>query len=125
MELLFPILLVVLAVFMFLSVRRQKKMAAEIQEMQDSLQPGARVQTTSGTYATVVAVGDGVVDLELAPGVVTRWNRLAVREVVHPDDVATSFPGVDTSDYDDYDESDDHDDVDSRVELDKKAERDN
>ena len=130
MEFLFPILLIFLVGFMFLSVRRQKKAATAAQEMQDSLQPGARVQTTSGTYGTVVGLADGVVDLELAPGMVTRWNRLAVREVVHADDLAASFPGASTDHFDDDDEFEDHDefdtfdDSDDTVTLDKRAESD-
>jgi len=94
MELIFPIVLVLLVAFMIFSVRRQKKAVSAVQDMQDNLQPGARVQTTSGLYATVVFVSDSVVDLELAPGVVTRWNKLAVREIVHPEDVEGSFVGA-------------------------------
>lgn len=94
MELIFPILLVFLVGFMILSVRRQKKAMSAAQEMQDSLQIGARIQTTSGVYATVAGLADGTVDLEIADGVVTRWNRLAIREVVHADDLAGSYPGV-------------------------------
>ncbi|MBJ7290479.1 preprotein translocase subunit YajC [Williamsia sp.] len=131
MEFLFPILLIFLVGFMFLSVRRQKKAATAAQEMQDSLQPGARVQTTSGTYATVVGLADGVVDLELAPGVVSRWNRLAVREVVHADDLAASFPGAATEHFDADDELEAHDDfestdhdTDDTVTLDKRADSD-
>ena len=131
MEFLFPILLIFLVGFMFLSVRRQKKAATAAQEMQDSLQPGARVQTTSGTYATVVGLADGVVDLELAPGVVSRWNRLAVREVVHADDLAASFPGASTDHFDTDDELEAHDDfapadhdADDTVTLDKRADSD-
>jgi preprotein translocase subunit YajC len=94
MELIFPILLVFLVGIMFLSVRRQKKAAAEAKEMQETLQIGARIQTTSGMYGTIAGLADGVVDLEIADGVITRWNRLAIREVVHTDDLAESYPGV-------------------------------
>jgi preprotein translocase subunit YajC len=94
MELIFPILLVFLVGFMILSVRRQKKAMSAAQEMQESLQIGARIQTTSGIYGTVAGLADGTVDLEIADGVVTRWNRLAIREVVHADDLADSYPGV-------------------------------
>ncbi|WP_237341137.1 preprotein translocase subunit YajC [Williamsia soli] len=94
MELIFPILLVFLVGIMFLSVRRQKKAAADAKEMQENLQIGARIQTTSGMYGTIAGLADGTVDLEIADGVVTRWNRLAIREVVHADDLADSYPGV-------------------------------
>ncbi|GAA2049609.1 preprotein translocase subunit YajC [Williamsia deligens] len=94
MEILFPVILLILVGFMLLTARRQKKAQAQTQQMQDSLQIGSRVQTTSGVYGTVTGLDDGVVDLELAPGYVTRWNRLAVREVVHADDLSSSFPGA-------------------------------
>jgi preprotein translocase subunit YajC len=94
MELLFPLLLVFLVGMMFLSVRRQKKAVAEAKTMQESLQVGVRVQTTSGVYGTVAGLAEGTVDLEIADGCVSRWNRLAIREVVHSDDLADSYPGV-------------------------------
>jgi preprotein translocase subunit YajC len=117
MELIFPILLVFLVGFMILSVRRQKKAMSASQEMQESLQIGARIQTTSGIYGTVAGLADGTVDLEIADGVITRWNRLAIREVVHADDLADSYPGVGlidhtvTDDDDDFGTFADHDDA--------------
>jgi preprotein translocase subunit YajC len=82
-SLLFPLLLVLLAVPLFLSARKQKRAAAEQQKLQSSLAPGDRVMTTSGLYATVAdASGDTTIDLEIADGVVTTWLRQAVREKV-------------------------------------------
>jgi preprotein translocase subunit YajC len=98
MELLFPLLLVFLVGMMFLSIRRQKKASAEAKTMQESLQVGVRVQTTSGVYGTVTGLAEGTVDLEIADGLVSRWNRLAIREVVHSDDLAGSYPGVGLTD---------------------------
>jgi preprotein translocase subunit YajC len=41
--------------------------------------------TTSGLYGTVADTsGDNTIDIEIAPGVVTTWLRLAVREKVEP-----------------------------------------
>ena len=130
MELIFPILLVFLVGFMILSVRRQKKAMSAAQEMQDSLQIGARIQTTSGVYGTVAGLADGTVDLEIADGVVTRWNRLAIREVVHADDLADSYPGVglldDTAtesggdlDFADHGNADSYSDHDDSITLEK------
>ncbi|GAA1903226.1 MAG: preprotein translocase subunit YajC [Williamsia herbipolensis] len=120
MEFLFPVILLVLVGFMLLTARRQKKVQAQTQQMQDSLTIGDRVQTTSGVYGTVTGVDDGVVDLELATGYVTRWNRLAVREVVHEDDLAASYPGAPTS----VAPSDDTEGGDDRpVALEKDSER--
>lgn len=95
MDLLFPLLLALLAVFMFLSIRNQKKRANQMQDMQNSVTPGARVQLHSGLYGTVTdATSNDVVDVEIAPGLVTRWNRLAIREIVPAGDVPGTYPGV-------------------------------
>ncbi|GHF93648.1 MULTISPECIES: preprotein translocase subunit YajC [Amycolatopsis] len=85
-SLLLPLLLVlVLAVPLVMSTRKQKKQQAAQQELQSSLAPGDRVMTTSGLYGTVAdASGDTTIDIEIAPGVVTTWLRLAVREKVEP-----------------------------------------
>jgi preprotein translocase subunit YajC len=85
-SLLLPLLLVlVLAVPLVMSTRKQKKQQAAQQELQSSLAPGDRVMTTSGLYGTVAdASGDNTIDIEIAPGVVTTWLRLAIREKVEP-----------------------------------------
>ncbi|GAA4547685.1 preprotein translocase subunit YajC [Amycolatopsis samaneae] len=68
-----------------MGTRKQKKQAAAQKDLQDSLGPGDRVMTTSGLYGTVAdASGDTTIDIEIAPGVVTTWLRLAVREKVEP-----------------------------------------
>ncbi|MFD9889809.1 preprotein translocase subunit YajC [Amycolatopsis sp. NPDC059027] len=85
-QLLLPLLLMlVVAVPLIMGTRKQKKQAAAQKELQDSLGPGDRVMTTSGLYGTVAdASGDTTIDIEIAPGVVTTWLRLAVREKVQP-----------------------------------------
>ncbi|MFI1459814.1 preprotein translocase subunit YajC [Nocardia carnea] len=88
MDFLFPLILVALLVPMFLGMRRQKKEADKVTQMQDSLKVGDRVTTTSGLLGTVVEVDDTTVDLEIAEDVVTTWLRLAVRDV-RSDDEAT------------------------------------
>lgn len=99
MELLFPLLILALLVPMFLGIRRQKKEMAKTAELQDSLTVGNRVLTTSGLHGTVVGLGETTVELEIAPGVVTTWSRLVVRElIVDDEDVA------DDLDADDLDE---------------------
>lgn len=79
---LLPLLLIVLAVPLFLSARKQKRQMKTMQTMQSSLTPGDRVMTTSGMYATVVSTTDETIDLEIAEGIVTSWVRAAVREKV-------------------------------------------
>src|SRR5881275_144899 len=85
-QLLLPLLLVLaLGVMLTLSGRRQKRQAAAQQELQKSLNPGDRVMTTSGMYGTIAdSSGDDTIDIEIAPGVVTTWLRLAIREKVEP-----------------------------------------
>lgn len=95
MDLLFPLLLVALLVPMFLGIRRQKREAEKISDMQDGLKVGDRVTTTSGLYGTVVEVDDTTVDLEIAEDVVTTWLRQAIREVRTDDEVSTDEVSTD------------------------------
>jgi preprotein translocase subunit YajC len=81
--LLFPLLILVLFVPIFLSGRKQKRQMAEMQNLQSSLHPGDVVMTTSGLRGTVVdASYEETIDLEIAEGVVTTWIRAAIREKV-------------------------------------------
>lgn len=110
--LLFPLLLALLAGFMFLSMRKQKKRAAEMQDMQASVSTGTRIQLTSGLFGTVIdAASSDYVDVEIATGVVTRWNRLAIMRVIPTDEAAATYPGhtAPEADYTDY--ADDSDSV--------------
>jgi preprotein translocase subunit YajC len=82
-SLLFPILILLLFIPIFLSSRKQKRVQAEMQALQSSLEPGDIVSTTSGLRGTVVdASYEDTVDLEIADGVVTTWVRAAVREKI-------------------------------------------
>lgn len=83
--LLLPIVLFgALGVMMYFSVKKQKRMAQQAQDMQNSLRPGTRVMTTSGLHGTVTAMADDTIELEIAPGVRTTWVKAAVREVIVP-----------------------------------------
>ena len=78
----FPLLILVLMVPLFLGSRRQKKAMATAQALQESLQLGDKVMTSAGLHAIVAGLQDTTVDLEIADGIVTRWERVVVREVV-------------------------------------------
>lgn len=78
-----PLVLLVV-VFYFLLIRPQRKRQQEAVQMQNSLAPGARVMTTTGLFATVVAVDNEDVILEVAPGVETRWVKAAIGRVLTP-----------------------------------------
>ncbi len=88
-------LLIVLGAFMFFASRRQKKAMQATIDLHNSLQIGDRVHTTSGLEGTITAITDDDVELEIAPGVVTTWMKLAVRDRIEDD--------VDDDDYDDTD----------------------
>jgi preprotein translocase subunit YajC len=101
-SLLFPILILLLFIPIFLSSRKQKRVQAQMQALQSSLEPGDIVSTTSGLRGTVVdASYEDTVDLEIADGVVTTWVRAAVREKittaepVHVDEPPAVGPVVD------------------------------
>jgi preprotein translocase subunit YajC len=85
-DVLFPILLIALA-FVLLVVlpgRARARQAQGIQQMQRSLEVGTEVMTSSGLYGRIVRLGADDIDLEIAPGVVTTWALLAIREVKSP-----------------------------------------
>jgi len=78
------LILVVVVGFYLLMIRPQQRRRQQAQQQQNTVQPGARVRTTAGMYATVVDVdGDDVV-LEVAPGVEVRYMRRAIMDVVAP-----------------------------------------
>jgi preprotein translocase subunit YajC len=81
----FVILIVlVFGAFYFLMIRPQRRRQQQVAQQQNTVNPGARVRTTAGMYATVVAVdGDDVV-LEIAPDVEVRYMRRAIMEVISP-----------------------------------------
>jgi preprotein translocase subunit YajC len=79
-------LLIILGAFMFFASRRQKKAMQATIDLHESLTVGDRIHTTSGLQATIAGIGDDTVDLEIAPGVVTTWMKLAVRDRINTDD---------------------------------------
>ncbi|WP_157253309.1 preprotein translocase subunit YajC [Nonomuraea typhae] len=93
-----PLVLLVV-VFYFLLIRPQRKRQQEAVKMQNSLTPGTRVMTTTGLFATVVAVENEDVVLEVAPGIETRWVKAAIGRVLTPGDApAEDEPEADTAD---------------------------
>ena len=78
-------LLIILGAFMFFASRRQKKAMQATIDLHNSLTIGDRVHTTSGLQGTITGITDDNVDLEIAPGVVTTWMKLAVRDRVVDD----------------------------------------
>ncbi|MEJ6548353.1 preprotein translocase subunit YajC [Corynebacterium sp. USCH3] len=106
------IILLILIVVVFLglpvmSMRKQSKQINEIKSFQSQLEPGMIVQMTSGIHARISEVGTTTVDVELAPGVTTTWDRSAVLKLVEaPDEIDTGddvASADDSSDFEDFD----------------------
>lgn len=103
--------------FYFLMIRPQRRRQQQAQQQQRTLNPGARVRTTAGMYATVSAVDGDDVILEVAPGVDVRYIRRAVMEVISPgeDEETETVEDDQPEDADDYvddDAPEDHDHAD-------------
>jgi preprotein translocase subunit YajC len=84
-------LILVIVVFYFIVIRRSQNQQRQIRQTQAALVPGQEIMTTAGLFATVSAVKDDEVLLEVAPGVTCRYARGAVARIVpRPDEQATS-----------------------------------
>jgi len=84
-QLLFPLIMIAVLVFLIVLPARQRKKVQERQtEMQNSLAVGTPVMTTAGLHGTVAGLGDKTVDLQVAPGVVITFARQAILEVRKP-----------------------------------------
>ena len=90
-------LLIILGAFMFFASRRQKKAMQATIDLHESLAVGDRINTTSGLRGTITGISDDSIDLEIAPGVVTTWMKLAVRDRIESGD---DFDEETTSDTD-------------------------
>ncbi|GGB93867.1 preprotein translocase subunit YajC [Cellulomonas carbonis] len=84
MEFLLP--LAVALALLWLMTGRTRKMQREAASFRSNLGPGQRVMTASGLLGTVVAVHDDAVELEIAPGVTTRWVHAAIAKAVPTDE---------------------------------------
>ncbi|HXO58138.1 MAG TPA: preprotein translocase subunit YajC [Mycobacterium sp.] len=87
-------MLAILGVFMFFASRRQKRAMQATIDLHESLRIGDQVQTTSGLHATIKRITDDTVDLEIAPGVVTTWVKLAIRDRIEPEILDTGADEV-------------------------------
>lgn len=89
-----PILLLILMLIVLAlpvwQTYRQNKQLRQIRDMQSRLFRGAEVVTGSGQHGVVVDLDDKTVDLEIAEGVVTRWERGAVIRNVSEDEAAAA-----------------------------------
>jgi preprotein translocase YajC subunit len=100
------LILIVVVAFYLLMIRPQQRRKQQAQQKQNTVQPGARVRTTAGMYATVVDVDGDDVILEVAPGVEVRYMKRAVMDVVSPGEAEDEDEApVDETDTDPEEES--------------------
>ena len=90
----FLILIVVfIGLIYFMAIRPGRNRQKKVAQQQNTVLPGARVRTTAGMYATVVAVdGDDVV-LEVSPDIEVRYMKRSIMEVLAPGDETDLHPG--------------------------------
>jgi preprotein translocase subunit YajC len=99
------LILIVVVAFYFLLIRPQQRRKQQAAQKQNTVEPGARVRTTAGMYATVVDVDGDDVILEIAPGVEARYMKRAIMDVIDPavtvedDEVAEEAEEADDPDY--------------------------
>lgn len=75
-------LLLILPIFWFLLIRPQQRKVKAHQEMLSKLKKNDEVMTTGGIYGKVVALGDHVITIEIAPNVRIRVNRGQISQLV-------------------------------------------
>ena len=70
----------------FFMIRPGKKQQQKQQEMMNSLTVGSRIMLSSGIYGTIRHLGEKQAVIEISPGVDLTILRLAIRQVVLPED---------------------------------------
>jgi len=83
-------IIVLFGIMYFVMIRPQRNRQRQVQQAQNKIQPGQKVRTTAGMYATVVKLDDPDVVLEIAPGVNVRYLRRAIMDVVPSDNGAAA-----------------------------------
>lgn len=103
-------LVILVAAFYFLIVRPQRRQQMIRRQLIATVDVGDEIITSGGVYATVVALDDETLDIEVAPGIVVKLARGAVgHKITAP---ADAEPGDDEEE----DHDDGHDDVDGGAE---------
>ena len=87
MDVTIPVVLLV-AAFYFLVVLPTKRRQERAIEIDENIKPGVEIVTTAGLYGKVVSVDSTSFRLEVAPGVVCRYAKLAVLRIVTPESEA-------------------------------------
>ena len=99
-------IVVLFGLLYFVTIRPQRNRQRAAAQTQSHIQPGMRVRTTAGMYATVTAVEGQEVVLEVAPGVNVRFLRRAIMDVV-PDSTGMETEDPEPEDSETFDETED------------------
>ncbi len=79
---------ILVVAFLLLIVRPQRRQMAAHRALVASLEAGDEVVTSGGIYGTIKAIDDeGILDLEVSPGVVLRVARGAIAQRTGPEEV--------------------------------------
>lgn len=131
--LLLALLVVVFLGLPVLQMRKQSKQVGVIKDFQSKLAPGMVVQLTSGLHGRLTGIGETAVDIEIAEGVVTTWERAAVLKLVDSveagsteadhltggDEIPDDLSSLGDNDFD-RDNNDDNNDTDGTDGTDRK-----
>ena len=71
-------LALLIGIFYFMLIRPQKKRVEQHKQLVESVGIGDEVVTIGGIYATVVALGDDEIELEVSPGTKVRFVKSAI-----------------------------------------------
>lgn len=71
-------MIVIFAIFYFLMIRPQQKRQKQIENFRNGLQTGQEVVTSGGIYGKVKSIDGNIVNVEVANGVVMRFDRSAI-----------------------------------------------
>lgn len=62
----------------------QRRRIKQVQAIQAGVVVGDQIRTTAGLFGTIVALTDSEMSLEVAPGVVLRYDRRAIDTTITP-----------------------------------------
>ena len=120
------LIIVFIGLIYFMAIRPGRNRQKKVAQQQNNVRPGARVRTTAGMYATVVAVdGDDVV-LEVAPDIEVRYMKRSIMEVLAPGDETAedeAEPEGAEAEYEDDASAEHEDDLHARVRCRGRARR--
>jgi preprotein translocase subunit YajC len=82
-------MVIIIGVFYFLWIRPQQRQRRAANDMLAALRPGDEVLTAGGIVGSVRSLGDEIVEIEIADGVVCRFTKTAI---VRRRDIVESVP---------------------------------